>query len=86
MHQGSALSPLLFAGVMGVILSEASGIHSELLHADELVLMALIMEPLGRRVTEWRDIRLHKLQKVNAGKSKLMVGISDGIIIVNSRK
>ena len=53
MHQGTVLSPLLFSVVMDVIPSEArSGIHSEWLYADELVLMAPIMEPLGRRITE----------------------------------
>ena len=79
MHQGSVLSPLLFAVVMDVVPSEArSGIHSELLYADDLVLMVPIMEPLGRRVTEWRVSLLHKEQKVNAGKYKVMVGSSDG--------
>ena len=46
MHQGSVLSPLLFVVVMDVVPSEArSGIPSELLYADDLVLMAPIMEP-----------------------------------------
>ena len=53
MHQGSVLNPLLFAVVMHVVPSEArSGIISELLYADDLNLMAPIMERLGRRVTE----------------------------------
>ena len=53
MHQGSVLSPLLFGVGMDVVLIEATnGIPSELLYADELVFMALIIEPLGRRVTE----------------------------------
>ena len=53
MHQGSVLSPLLVAFVMDVVPSEVkSGIPSGLLYADGLVLMAPIMEPLGRRVTE----------------------------------
>ena len=78
MHQGTVLSPLLFV-VMAVVPSEArSGIHSELLYADDLVLMAPIMEPLGRRVTEYRVSLLHKEQMVNGGKYKVMVGSSDG--------
>ena len=52
-NQRSALSPLLFVVVIDVIPREArSGIPSELLYADDLVLMAIIMEPLVRPVTE----------------------------------
>ena len=53
LHQGSVSSPLLFAAVMDVVSSEArSGIPSELLYADDLVLMAPTMEQLDRRVAE----------------------------------
>ena len=53
MDQRSILSLLLFVVVMDVVPSEArSGIQSELLYTDDLVLMAPIMEPLGIRVTE----------------------------------
>ena len=53
MHQGSVLSPLLFVVVMDVVPNDArSSIPSELLYAGDLFLMARIMEPLGRRVTE----------------------------------
>ena len=48
LHQGSVLSPLLFAAVMYVVSSEArSGLPSELLYADDLVFMAPTMEQLG---------------------------------------
>ena len=58
---GLVLSPLLFAAVMDVVSSEArSGLPSELLYADDLVLMVLTMEQLGRRVAEWRAILLDK--------------------------
>ena len=41
LHQGSVLSPLLFAAVMDVVSSYArSGLPSELLYADDLVIMA----------------------------------------------
>ena len=41
LHQGSVLSPLLFAAVMDVVSSEArSGLPSKLLYADDLVIMA----------------------------------------------
>ena len=55
LHQGSVLSPLLFAAVMDVVSSEArSGLPSELLYTDGLVIMAPTMEQLGRRVADWR--------------------------------
>ena len=55
LHQGSVLSPRLFSAVMAVVSSEErSGLPSELLYADDLVLMAPTMEHLGRRVDEWR--------------------------------
>ena len=87
LHQGSVLSPLLLAAVMNVVSSEErSGPPSELLYGDYLVLMAPTMEQLGRRVTEWRASLLDKGLNVNTGKSKVMVGISGGKIIVNSGK
>ena len=59
---------------------------SELLYADDFVLMAPIMEHLGRCVAEWRASLLDKRLKVNAGKSKVMVGRSSVKMIVNSGK
>ena len=48
LHQGSVLSPLLFAAVMDVVSSEArSGLPSELLYADDLVIMAPTMGSLA---------------------------------------
>ena len=37
-----------------------SGMPSELLYADDLVIMAPTMEQLGRRVAEWRPSLLDK--------------------------
>ena len=48
--------------------------------------MAPTMEQRGRHVTEWRASILDKGLKVNAGNIKLMVGISGGKMIVNSKK
>ena len=85
MHQGSELSPLLFGAVMDVASSEArSGLPFELLYADDLVIMVPTMEQLGRWVAYWRASLLGKGLKVNAGKSKVMVGNSGGKMIVNS--
>ena len=48
LNQGSVLSPLLFAALMDVVSSEArSGLPSELLYADDLVIMAPTIEQLG---------------------------------------
>ena len=87
LHQWSVNSPLLFAAVIDVVSSEArSGLPSELLYADDLVLMAPTMEQFGRRMAEWTDSLLDKGLKVNAGKYKVIVGNSGGKIIVNSGK
>ena len=53
---------------------------------NNLVFMAPTMEQLGRRVAEWRARLLDKELKVNARKSKVMVGSSVGKMIVNSGK
>ena len=72
---------------MDVVSSETrNGLPSELLYADDLVIMAPTMEQLGRRVANWRASLLGKGLKVNAGKSKVMVGSSGGKMIVNSGK
>ena len=88
LHQGSVLSLLLFAAVMDVMSSSEarSGLPSELLYADDLVIIAPTMEQLSRRVAEWRASLLDKGLKVNAGKSKVIVGSSGGKMIVNSGK
>ena len=63
-----------------------SGLSSELLYVDDLVIMAPTMEQLGRWVADWRASLLGKGLKVNAGKSKVMVGSSGGKMIVDSGK
>ena len=72
---------------MEVVSSEArSGLPSKFMYADDLVIMAPTMEQLGRRVADWRASLLGKGLKVNAGKSKMMVGSSGGKMIINSGK
>ena len=72
---------------MDVVSNEARrGLSSELLYADDLVLMAPAMEQLGRRVVEWRANLLDKGLNVNAGNSELMVDSSGGKMIGNSGK
>ena len=87
LRQGSLLSPLLFAAVTDVVSSEArSGLPSELLYADDLVIMATTMEQLGRQMADWRASLLGKGLKANAGKYKVMVASSGGKMIVKSGK
>ena len=65
LHKESVLSLLLFAVVMDVVSSEArNGPSSELLHADDMVLIVPTMEQLGRRVAKWRLSLLDKGLKV----------------------
>ena len=70
--------------------SEArSGLLSELLNANDLVLMSPTMEQLGRRVTDWIASFFDKGVKVNIQGSwmyKVMVGGSGRKMIVNTGK
>ena len=85
LYQGSVLGPLLFATDMDVVSSEARiGLPSELMYADNIVLMAPTMEHIGRLVVEWKASLIDKGLKVNAVKSNVMVGNSGGKMIVNS--
>ena len=84
MHQGSEMSQLLFAVVMDIVSSEVRrGLPSELMYADDLVLMVPTMEQHDRRVAEWRISIIDKGLKVNAEKSKVIVGSSGGKMILN---
>ena len=56
MHQGSALSPLLFVVVMEAIPREFRvALSWELLHADDLAVIAETEEELIKRLNEWKD-------------------------------
>ena len=69
---------------MDVVSSEPrGGLPSEFLYANDLV---PTMEQRGRRVAEWGASLLDKGLKVNAGKSKMMVGSSGGKMIENPGK
>ena len=53
-HQGSVLSPLLFAIVVDVIAENARrGVVNKLLYADDLVIMSEDMEDLKERFWNW---------------------------------
>ena len=74
-HQGSVLSPLLFAIVVDVITENARrGVVNELLYADDLIIMS---EDLKERFWNWKDALESKGLKVNTRKTKLMVSGSE---------
>ena len=78
-HQGSVLSPLLFAIVVHVITKKAKrGVVNELLYADDLVLMSEAMKDLKERFWNWKDALESKGSKVNTRKTKVMVSGSEG--------
>ena len=56
MHQGSALSPLLFVIVMEAISREFRvALPWELLYVDDLAVIAETEEELIKRLNEWKD-------------------------------
>ena len=65
-HQGSVLSPLLFAIVVDVTTENARrDVVNELLYADDLVIMSEDMEDLKERLWNWKDVLKSKGLKVN---------------------
>ena len=77
MHQGSVLSPFLFAVVVDAVTEFARvGALDELLYADDLVLMSDIIEGLRDKFLKWNEAFWSKGLKVNLGKTKVCVGIT----------
>ena len=73
-HQGSVLSPLLFAMVIDEVTENArKGRMKQILYADDLVLMGETMEELRENFDKWREAFESKGMRVNLGKTKLMV-------------
>ena len=73
MDQGSVRSPFLFAAVLDVV---REGALSELLYADDLVLMRETIERLKNKFLKWKEASESKGLKVNLGKTKAMVSDS----------
>ena len=74
MHQGSVLSPFLFAVVVDVVTEFArEGALSEWLYADDLVLMSETIEGLRNKFLKWKEAFESMGLKVNLGKSKVTV-------------
>ena len=78
-HQGSVLSPFLFAIVMDAVCGDVmEGLLYEILYADDLVLMADSMEELQIKFDRWKNAIESKGMKVNMGKTKVMVSGTEG--------
>ena len=77
LHQGAVLSPLFFAIVVDEISENArEGLITEILYADNLVLMNESMEILKEKFLKWKKAFESKRLKVNLKKTKVMVGDS----------
>ena len=79
MHHGSVLSPFLFAVMVDVA---REGALSELLYADDLVLMNETIKGLNNKFLYCKEAFESKGLKVNLGKTKVMVSgsiIKDGM-------
>ena len=74
-HQGSVLSPLLFAIVVNVITENA---RRGVVNADDLIIMSEDMEDLKERFWNWKNVLESKGLKVNTRKTKLMVSSWEG--------
>ena len=81
MHQGSVISPLIFAIVVDVVTEQArKGLLNEILYADDLVLLSENLEDLRERFQRWRGALESKGMKVNIRKTKVMVSGAEGEI------
>jgi len=74
MHQGSALSSLLFVIVMEAISREFRvAVLWELLYADDLVVIAETEEDLIRRLNECKNNVENRGMRVNMNKTKVVI-------------
>ena len=74
MHQGAALSPLLFVIVMEAISREFRVVLPwEPLYADDLVMIAETEEDLIKRLNEWKFNVENRGMRVNINQTKAMI-------------
>ena len=74
MHQGSALSPLLFVIVMQAISREFRvSLPWELLYADDLAVIAETEEELIKRLNDWKDNVESIGKRVSMNTTKVMI-------------
>ena len=70
-HQGSVLSPFIFAVVMDVVTEEVAKEGRALMYADDLVLICETKEEARQRFVAWRNALESKGLKVNISKTRL---------------
>ena len=81
-HQGSVLSPLIFAIVVDAVSKHArEALLNEILYADDLVLMSESLEDLRERFQSWRDTLESKRLRINIRKTKMMVSGAEGEVV-----
>ena len=86
LHQGSALSPLLFAVIIDVLSEHLRAENLwELLFADDLAIMADSEEQLQERLLKWQECLEKYGLKMNATKTETMVCSKNGEEQVNIR-
>jgi len=74
MHQGSALSPLLFVIVMEALSREFRvALPWELLYADDLVVIAKTEGDLFKRNNDWKDNVEIRGTRIKMNKTKVMI-------------
>ena len=79
LHQGSVLSPLLFAIVIDEVSKSArEGLPNEILYADDLVLASDSIADLRQRFVKWGKCLTSKGLRVNMKKTKFMVSGTEG--------
>ena len=70
-HQGSVLSPYPFTFLIDVVTEMAKeGVLSELLCADDLVLMSETIQALRNKSLKWKKAHNCNVFKVNIGQTK----------------
>ena len=71
-HQGSVLSPFIFAVVMNVVTEEVANEGRALMYTDDLGLICETKEEARRRFEAWKNALESKGLKVNTSKTKVM--------------
>ena len=79
-HQGSVLSPLLFAITVVVITENArEELMNEIWYMDDLVLMSESIKNLKKKFLKWKEAYKSKRLKVNLRKTKVMMSANKNL-------